>query len=167
MQTHIMPRYAFSTALGYCAVSWDNGVLTRFELPEATLQIDDEASPPPEITALAERVRAHLTGQFQDFSDLPYQFSLVPVFACDVYRATLAIKAGQTRTYGEIATALGQPAAASRAVGSALGANPWPLLIPCHRVVAAGGKMTGFSGPGGIQTKLRLLALEGDQLFPM
>jgi methylated-DNA-[protein]-cysteine S-methyltransferase len=74
------------------------------------------------------------------------------------------VKAGHTATYGEIAASIGESAAASRAVGTALGANPWPLLIPCHRVVAATGKMTGFSGPGGISTKTRLLAVEGAQL---
>ena len=63
------------------------------------------------------------------------------------------------------ARALGQPPGVSRAIGAALGANPWPLLVPCHRIVAADGKMTGFSGPGGIRTKLRLLALEGAELF--
>lgn len=94
-----------------------------------------------------------------------YDFSEVAPFNLAVLRATLAIKAGSTRSYGEIAKAIGQPPAASRAVGAALGANHWPLLIPCHRVVAADGRMTGFSGPGGVQTKLRLLALEGAQLF--
>jgi len=71
----------------------------------------------------------------------------------------------ETAPPAEIAAALGQSLGAARAVGTALGANRWPLLIPCHRVVAADGKMTGFSGPGGIRTKLRLLALEGAQLF--
>jgi methylated-DNA-[protein]-cysteine S-methyltransferase len=110
-------------------------------------------------------VRQHLHGKFQDFSDVRYDFARVPEFAREVYHATLGVKAGQTTSYGALATALGHPPAASRAVGSALGANPWPLLVPCHRIVAADGKMTGFSGPGGIKTKLRLLALEGAELF--
>jgi methylated-DNA-[protein]-cysteine S-methyltransferase len=162
-----MPRHAFHTAFGHCAISWGDAGLTRFELPETASRAGDSTELPPEIIALAGRVRAHLSGRLQDFSDLSYQFSLVPVFARDVYRATLAVKPGQTRTYGEIAAALGQPPGVSRAVGAALGANPWPLLVPCHRVVAAGGKMTGFSGPGGITTKLRLLALEGAEMFPV
>ena len=94
-----------------------------------------------------------------------YDFSRVPPFVGEVLRATLHVKSGRTATYGEIATAIGQPLAASRAVGSALGDNPWPLLIPCHRIVAADGRMTGFSGPGGVATKARLLALEGAQLL--
>jgi methylated-DNA-[protein]-cysteine S-methyltransferase len=110
-------------------------------------------------------VRQHLVGKPQDFSDLPYDFTRVEKFAEGVYRSTLAVKSGQTCSYGDIAKKLGQPPAVSRAVGTALGANPWPLLVPCHRVVASDGRMTGFSGPGGIKTKLRLLALEGAQLF--
>ena len=82
-----------------------------------------------------------------------------------IYAAIAAIPPGRVASYGAIAAALGQPPGASRAVGAALGANPWPLLVPCHRIVAADGRMTGFSGPGGIKTKLRLLKLEGTQLF--
>lgn len=160
-----MARTRFPTPLGACAVAWGAQGLTGFELPEAAARPDDAAEPPPWIAALIARVQQHLGGQLQDFSDAPYNFGLVPNFAQEVYRATLAVKAGRTTSYGAIATALGQPAAVSRAVGSALGANPWPLLVPCHRVVAADGKMTGFSGPGGIKTKLRLLALEGSELF--
>jgi methylated-DNA-[protein]-cysteine S-methyltransferase len=162
-----MPRFAFTTAFGRCAVSWGDAGLTGFELPEAPPRPGDVTKPPSEISGLVGRARHHLSGDFQDFADLPYNFSLVPEFAREVYRATLAVKAGQTRTYGEIAAAIGQPPGASRAVGAALGANPWPLLVPCHRIVAADGKMTGFSAPGGVRTKLRLLALEGAELFPV
>ena len=86
-------------------------------------------------------------------------------FHREVFEQTLAIKAGSTCSYGDIARKMGQSPAVIRAVVAALGINPWPLLIPCHRVVASDGKMTGFSGSGGIKTKLRLLALEGAQLF--
>lgn len=160
-----MSRTAFETVIGVCAIAWGDHGLTGFELPEAQTRAGD-LSPSPEIAAIIERVRRHVRGEFQDFSDLRYDFRLVPAFNADVLRATLLVKAGQTRSYGEIAAALGQAAAASRAVGSALGANRWPLLIPCHRIVSASGRMTGFSGPGGVKTKLRLLALEGAQLFP-
>ena len=77
----------------------------------------------------------------------------MPAFNQRVLRATLEVKSGRTATYGEIAAAIGEAPASSRAVGAALGANHWPLLIPCHRVTGAHGKMTGFSGPGGVQTK--------------
>lgn len=160
-----MSRTTFPTSLGLCAVSWHETGLTGFELPEARVRPGDESAPPAEIAALIARVQQHLAGEPQDFSDLSYDFADEPAFNVEVLRATLAVKSGQTRSYGEIATAIGQPPAASRAVGAALGANRWPLLIPCHRIVAADGRMTGFSGPGGIKTKLRLLALEGSQLF--
>ena len=88
-----------------------------------------------------------------------------PAPSIETVVSTSAVKAGQTSSYGDIAAKLGYASGLSRAVGTALGANPWPLLVPCHRIVSVGGKMTGFSGPGGIKTKLRLLALEGAQLF--
>jgi methylated-DNA-[protein]-cysteine S-methyltransferase len=96
---------------------------------------------------------------------VPFDFNRLPPFDQAVLRATLNIKAGRTATYGDIACAIGESAGASRAVGSALAANPWPLLIPCHRIVSASGRMTGFSGAGGVNTKVKLLALEGAQLL--
>ncbi len=165
MQFDSMPRATFPTALGTCALSWSESGLTGFELPEAPLLDGDVASPPDSMTALIARVQQHLRGSLQDFSDVRYDFGRVPEFQREVYHATLAVKAGQTSSYGDIATVLGYAPGMSRAVGTALGANPWPLLVPCHRIVSADGKMTGFSGPGGVKTKLRLLALEGAQLF--
>jgi methylated-DNA-[protein]-cysteine S-methyltransferase len=165
MQFESMPRATFPTALGTCALSWSETGLTGFELPEAGVLSGDMAHPPEAIAALIARVQSHLTGTPQDFSDVRYDFGRIPEFPREVYHATLAVKAGQTATYGDIAAGLGYAPGMSRAVGSALGANPWPLLVPCHRIVSADGKMTGFSGPGGVRTKLRLLALEGAQLF--
>jgi methylated-DNA-[protein]-cysteine S-methyltransferase len=156
-----VPLATFATALGRCAVSWGDAGLTAFSLPEATTRDDDLAEPPPEIAAVISRAQRHLSGQPEDFSDLAYDFSAVGEFHRRVLLATLAVKSGRTATYGEIAAAMGEPPAASRAVGAALGANRWPLLIPCHRITGADGRMTGFSGPGGIETKTRLLALEG------
>jgi methylated-DNA-[protein]-cysteine S-methyltransferase len=164
MQT-LMSRVVFGTPFGECAVAWQDGLLTGFELPTAAAQITDEPAPPAFISAMIARVQRHLSGDFQDFSDLSFDFSKTPEFQTAVLQATLAVKAGQTRSYGQIATDIGGQLGVSRAVGAALGANRWPLLIPCHRIVAATGKMTGFSGPGGVKTKLRLLALEGAQLF--
>ncbi len=165
MQTH-MRRVTFDTPLGRCALSWHEAGLTDFELPEASPRESDATALPTEISQLIDRVRLHLSGSHpQDFSDVRYDFSTLADFNLAVLRETLRIRAGATTTYGAIAAALGQPSAASRAVGAALGANRWPLLIPCHRVVAADGRMTGFSGPGGIRTKTRLLALEGAQLL--
>ncbi|RFC51277.1 MAG: methylated-DNA-[protein]-cysteine S-methyltransferase [Verrucomicrobia bacterium] len=165
MQFDSMPRAPFPTALGTCAVSWSETGLTGFELPDAPGLADAAAQPPAAIAALIVRVQRHLTGELQDFADVHYDLKRVPEFPREVYHATLAVKAGQTASYGDIAARLGYAPGMSRAVGTALGANPWPLLVPCHRIVSADGKMTGFSGPGGVKTKLRLLALEGAQLF--
>jgi methylated-DNA-[protein]-cysteine S-methyltransferase len=164
MQTH-MPRATFDTLIGRCAISWNDEGLAGFELPEAKARSNDEGNITGELAALIDRVRRHLNGELQDFSDLRFDFSHLPVFNAAVLRATLSVKPGQTRSYGEIARVIGHPLSASRAVGGALGDNQWPLLIPCHRIVSADGKMTGFSGPGGIATKLRLLKIEGSQLF--
>lgn len=162
-----MPHTTFSTPLGLCAIAWNDTGLTRFLLPDPERQAGThmEHIPPGWVSEIIDRVQRHLAGEVQDFADLRFDFSRVPEFVRDVLLATLQIKPGHTASYGDIAAALGQPPAASRAVGGALGSNPWPLLIPCHRIVATTGKMTGFSGPGGVATKLKLLALEGAQLF--
>lgn len=163
-----MPHATFSTPLGACTVAWEGDKLTGFGLPGGKCPATDETllpAPPEWIASIIDRVRRHLAGEPQDFSDLPYNFERVPPFHRQVLATTLSVKSGHTTTYGAIAATLGQPPGASRAVGTALGANPWPLLIPCHRVVAASGKMTGFSGPGGVDTKARLLALEGAHLL--
>jgi methylated-DNA-[protein]-cysteine S-methyltransferase len=100
----------------------------------------------------------------QEFTGLPYAWHRVSAFQQKVYQAALQVKPGQTMSYGQLAAIVGPPAT-PRAVGNALGQNPWPVLVPCHRFIAADGRMTGFSAPGGIKTKLRLLALEGAELF--
>ena len=160
-----MPRITFATAFGRCALAWEDASVAGFELPEAEVRADDLGAPPEWIAALAGRVQRHLAGELQDFSDVRYAFDRVTAFQNRVYRAALAVKAGHTWTYGELAAALKLEPGASRAVGHALGANPWPLLVPCHRFVGAGGKMTGFSAPGGVRSKVRLLTLEGAQLL--
>lgn len=160
-------RAVFTTDIGDCAVAWNEAGLTRFWLPTAGAEPGDAGVMPPEIARLVDRVRAHLRGDFQDFSGERYDFSSQPEFQAKVLRATLTIPAGQTRSYGDLSVQIGATTAASRSVGTALGRNSWPLLIPCHRVVASDGRMTGFSGPGGIATKLKLLALEGAQLFAL
>lgn len=162
-----MPHATFLTPLGVCAIAWTDAGLTRFLLPDPDRVRNGgtESDPPDWVQAIIARVQRHLVGEAQDFADVRYDFSRVPAFVRSVLEATLGVKAGHTASYGEIATAIGQPPAASRAVGSALGSNPWPLLIPCHRILAATGNMTGFSGPGGVATKVKLLALEGAQLL--
>ncbi len=162
-----MPHATFATPLGTCAIAWNDAGLTRFLLPDPERRhgSNTEAEPPDWVRAVIARVQRHLAGEPQDFSDVRYDFTRVPEFVRAVLHVTLQVKAGTTATYGDIAQALGHLPGASRAVGAALGDNPWPLLIPCHRIVAASGKMTGFSGPGGVATKVKLLALEGAQLL--
>ena len=164
MQTH-MRRITFETTIGRCALSWSDTGVTGFELPEAAVMIEDATDAPEAVTTLIDRVRQHLKGELQDFSDVGFDFTNLPLFNAAVLRATLLVKPGETRSYGDIAGLMNHPLSASRAVGAALGGNRWPLLIPCHRIVSASGKMTGISGPGGISTKLRLLKIEGAQLF--
>jgi methylated-DNA-[protein]-cysteine S-methyltransferase len=166
------PGFAlFDTAIGRCAIVWSNAGLIGVQLPEA----DDEAArrrlarrfpgavsgpPAPEAAAAVSRIAAFLAGAPDDFATLALDESGVGAFERAVYRETRAIPAGATSTYGAIATALGD-VHQSRRVGQALGRNPWPIVIPCHRVTGADGWMGGFSAPGGRATKLRLLELEG------
>lgn len=157
-----MPARFFDTALGLCRISWEGNVVTAFALPPASGEKDEG---PAWIEALIGRVQAHLDGVWQDFSDVPYAWEQVSDFQRAVYETALRVKAGETWSYGQLTKAIGHSMTSARAVGTALGQNPWPLLVPCHRFVGAGGKMTGFSAPGGIKTKLRLLALEGSELF--
>lgn len=163
-----MPEAAFQTDIGICRLGWECGGVTWFRLPENPVQgsaVGHDAALPETVRALIGRVQAHLAGNLQDFADVGLDFSGTSSFQRSVYEAALRVKPGSTRTYGWLARECGFPVSASRAVGTALGQNPWPLLVPCHRFVGANGKMTGFSAPGGIETKLRLLAIEGAELF--
>jgi methylated-DNA-[protein]-cysteine S-methyltransferase len=172
-----MPSALFPTAFGACGLSWKEGRLTSFHLPERSEELTrrrlasrgdelaGEEESPEWVRLVIERVRRHLKGDLQDFSDVPLEWSMVSEFQRSVYRQTQTIRAGFKRGYGEVARALSPAPGSARAVGVALGANPWPLIVPCHRVVSADDRMTGFSGPGGIRTKTRLLALEGAELL--
>lgn len=168
----------FETPLGVCGIAWgepgDAGTrvaVAFFQLPEETAAMTEAriarkcgvrtaSAPLPEIAELIERVRKHLGGEMQDFSDVTIDWDGVDAFSRQVYEVARKIPAGHTTTYGEIAKELGAPGAA-RAVGQAMGSNPVPLLVPCHRVVAAGGKPGGFSAHGGRKTKAKMLAIEG------
>lgn len=161
----------FATPLGTCGIAWGPSGLLGVQLPEADGRaplsrlrrrhpLAKETAPPPAIAMIAARIARFLGGARDDFSDLAYDFGQVSEFEASVYRETLAIPAGKTSTYGAIAARLGD-SGQSRAVGQALGRNPWPIVIPCHRVTGADGRMGGFSAPGGRATKLRLLEIEG------
>lgn len=172
-----MPYALFPTSFGRCGLAWNETGLTAFQLPEATEALTESrlaararsqpaAEPLPEwVSQLIARVQRHLAGTPQDFSATPLDCSLVNDFQQAVYRQAQAIKPGDRKSYGEIARLMNLGNEAARAVGVALATNPWPLIVPCHRVVSADGRMTGFSAPGGIRTKTRLLALEGAELL--
>jgi methylated-DNA-[protein]-cysteine S-methyltransferase len=157
-----MPATRFDTPIGSCAIAWEANEVTGFSLPPASSLQD---RPSPWIDAIIARIKRHLAGEMQDFAGLPYAWSRVSSFQRTVYEAALQVKPGQTWSYGQLAAFIARPTVSARAVGTALAQNPWPLLVPCHRFIGADGRMTGFSAPGGIKTKLRLLALEGVELF--
>jgi len=123
-----------------------------------------ETTPTPDITCAIDAVVALMRGDAVDLRFIAIDMDGLPDFHQRVYDVARTIPPGVTLTYGEIAKRLGDPGSA-RAVGQALGRNPIPVIVPCHRVLAAGGKTGGFSAPGGSATKLNLLAIEGAQLF--
>jgi methylated-DNA-[protein]-cysteine S-methyltransferase len=172
-----MPHLLFPTAFGTCGVAWNDAGLTGFQLPEETEILTEqhlankarskpsETAPPVWVENLIARVQRHLAGKMQDFSDVVIDWSRVSDFQQAVCLKTQAVRPGYKTSYGEIAKALALGPEAARAVGVALATNPWPLIVPCHRVVSASDKMTGFSAPGGVRTKTRLLTLEGAELL--
>jgi methylated-DNA-[protein]-cysteine S-methyltransferase len=161
----------FDTAIGRCALLWRGGRIVGAALPDSDeIRLRAhlsrrfpgavETAPSPEIADAIAHVVRLLDGEAVDLGAIALDLSAVEPFELAVYEAARAIPRGETRTYGELAAAIGQPGA-SRAVGAALGRNPIPIIVPCHRILAAGGKSGGFSAPGGTQTKFRILAIEG------
>jgi methylated-DNA-[protein]-cysteine S-methyltransferase len=164
----------FDTAIGRCGIAWGERGVLGLQLPgireSATRARMLERFPdaqeglaPRDIQHAADNVVALLAGEACDLSAIALDMERVPPFHRRVYEAARAIPAGQTTSYGEIAKRLGMPGSA-RAVGQALGRNPFAIIVPCHRVLAAGGKIGGFSADGGIVTKLRVLAIESARL---
>jgi methylated-DNA-[protein]-cysteine S-methyltransferase len=155
----------FATALGTCGVTYGRDGLTGVALLPRPGSRAIEASPEEAIPAPVRRaigaIVALLDGdRSQDLRDVALDERSLDAFSRRVYRATRTVGPGQLATYGEIARAAGAPGAA-RAVGAALGHNPYPIVVPCHRVLAADGSLHGFSAPGGIATKRRMLEIEG------
>jgi methylated-DNA-[protein]-cysteine S-methyltransferase len=166
----------FHTAIGSCAIAWSDRGVTSVWLPEQTEPQTRarvarrfpralESTPPPFVAHAINNIVALLEGESRDLTDVPLDFDdSVPEFHRRVYDVARTIKPGMTLSYGEIAARVGEPDAA-RAVGQALGRNPIPIIVPCHRVLAAHGGTGGFSAPGGTATKLQLLAIEGARLL--
>ena len=158
----------FDTAIGRCGVAWGPLGITAAWLPGARRTADPaadssgdhSAEPPPAVAEAIRRVTALLAGEKDDLRDVVLDPTGLPEFNLRVYEVTRAIPVGDVLTYGEVARRIGQPGSA-QAVGRALGRNPFPPIVPCHRVMGAAGRMVGFSAPGGTTTKLRMLAIEG------
>jgi len=161
----------FDTPIGHCGLCWGTDIVRGVALPSHnprqtrdlldTRFPDVAQCPPPEwVRHLIHRLVALLRGEAVTLTDVPLDTSGIGTFPQRVYAFTRTVPAGQTRTYGEVATALGASGAA-RAVGRALGANPFPIIVPCHRVLAADGGTGGFSAHGGRHLKHRMLEIEG------
>ncbi|MFL6139517.1 MAG: methylated-DNA--[protein]-cysteine S-methyltransferase [Frankiaceae bacterium] len=163
----------FDTAIGRCGLVWGERGITAVHLPEPDERATRarirrlfpgarEGSPPAEVERARGAIVALLAGRRSDLSAIELDMERVPAFHRKVYEAARTIPPGQTLTYGAIAERIGSPGSA-RAVGQALGRNPFAIVVPCHRVVAAGGRTGGFSASGGVATKLRMLDIERTQ----
>jgi methylated-DNA-[protein]-cysteine S-methyltransferase len=166
----------FDTALGICGVAWGehglrSALLPPADRPAARRRLARAAGtaasgvPPPAVQRAIDGIRALFDGRADDLRDVALDVDGIAPFEQRVYAAARAIDPGRTTTYGELAAQLGDPALA-RAVGQALARNPFAPVVPCHRVLAAGGRAGGFSAPGGLATKLQLLQIEGARYGP-
>lgn len=168
----------FETDMGFIGIAWSDAGLTRLSLFQADRAAVErslerlgippasaECKPPAWVQGLIGDIEAYAAGSAVDFSAVPVDLSSIDDFRLSIYRAARQLGFGETTTYGELAKRAGQ-AGLPRETGAALGANPVPLVIPCHRITAAGGKIGGFSAPGGSATKERMLALEGVVVGP-
>jgi methylated-DNA-[protein]-cysteine S-methyltransferase len=162
------PLLTFDTALGRCGIRWSDIGITGVLLPSTAtrgpLPFPDPAAVPAEVRDAIEGIRTVLDGEPRDLADVRLDERGIDAFRRSVYAATRTVPPGTIATYGQIARAIGEPGAA-RDVGAALARNPTPVIVPCHRVVAANGALHGFSAPGGIETKRRMLQLEGAPAF--
>jgi methylated-DNA-[protein]-cysteine S-methyltransferase len=161
----------FDTAIGCCGIVWSARGIAGVQLPEKSKEATRsrvlrrypaarEMPPPADIRHIIDGIGALLRGEPVELSSVGLDSDSVCDFNRRVYDVTRSIRPGETLSYGEIAGRLGDRTLA-REVAQALSENPYPIIVPCHRVLAAGGKMGGFSGPGGVRTKLRLLSIEG------
>ena len=161
----------FDTPIGTCGIVWTARGICGVQLPETDAAATRarvqqrfpnarEAAPSPETQRAIDGIVALTAGNLRDLADIVIDETAISEFNRMVYKIARAIPPGQTMTYGEVAERLGDKQLA-RAVGQAMGENPTPIVMPCHRVLAANGKTGGFSAPGGVVTKLRLLTIEG------
>jgi methylated-DNA-[protein]-cysteine S-methyltransferase len=180
-----IPYHLFETAIGWIGIAWSERGLTRVQLPErdraaterrllATMsRISQSGEPsqqtsrelPANIIAAVDEITRYAAGEMVDFSDIKVDLAGIDEFRLAIYDAARKLGFGETTTYGELAQRAGHTGLA-RETGQALGSNPVPIVVPCHRILAAGNKIGGFSAPGGSATKEKLLTMEGVRVGP-
>jgi methylated-DNA-[protein]-cysteine S-methyltransferase len=169
--------HVFETTMGFCAIAWSNAGVSRFQLPTKTAEAAERlilrrafggepGASPEKVSAVVEAAKRYFAGEERDFSQVQVDLAGQDAFFVQIYAALRQVGWGRTTTYGALAKEIGAGREAARDVGEAMAKNPMPLIIPCHRVLAAGGKIGGFSAPGGSRTKTRMLELEGVHVGP-
>src|SRR5712671_1538677 len=167
----------FETAGGFCGIAWSKVGITRFQLPTRSAESTERmllrrvpgaepGAPTPEVVEAVAAVKRYFEGEETDFSGIKLDLGEQDAFFKQIYEAARRVGWGHTTTYGTLAKELGAGPEAARDVGEAMAKNPVALIIPCHRVLAAGGKVGGFSAPGGSAAKIRMLELEGVHVGP-
>jgi methylated-DNA-[protein]-cysteine S-methyltransferase len=167
--------HIFDTARGFCAIAWSDMGITRFRLPEPNAEATEQsllrrlpdatpATPPPEVARAIDAATRYFSGEKIDFTGVPLDLGKQNELFSKIYAAARRLGWGETTTYGALAKQFGDDWEIAREVGQAMAKNPIPLIIPCHRVLAAGGKVGGFSAPGGSATKTKMLEMEGVHL---
>ncbi|HEX5079098.1 MAG TPA: methylated-DNA--[protein]-cysteine S-methyltransferase [Geminicoccaceae bacterium] len=167
----------FETAAGFCGIAWNGVGITCLRLPDRSAKAAERAllrrtpgarpgTPTPAVAEAIAAVQRYFEGEATDFSGVDLDLGDQEPFFRQVYAAARRVGWGRTTTYGTLTKELGAGPESARDVGQAMASNPVPLIIPCHRVLAAGGKIGGFSAPGGSATKMRMLALEGVHIEP-
>ena len=177
MNEAIQHYHVFETAMGFCGIAWSDAGVARFQLPTKTAEAAkklicrrapnaESSAPPARNAAVIEAAKRYFDGEDMDFSQVQVDLVGEDAFFAQIYDALRRVGRGSTTTYGALAKEVGAGRERARDVGEAMGKNPVPLIIPCHRVLAAGGKIGGFSAPGGSRTKARMLELEGVRVAP-
>lgn len=169
--------HLFETAAGCVALGWTERGVVSLRLPAASAHDAERAllrhfpdarrtDPPPHVGAVIDAVVRYFAGERIDFGDVPVDLGVQEAFFDRVYARVRGLGWGETTTYGAVAKALGAGPEYARDVGQAMAKNPVPLIVPCHRVTGAGGRIGGFSAPGGSESKAHMLALEGVAVAP-
>jgi methylated-DNA-[protein]-cysteine S-methyltransferase len=170
-------HFVFETTYGFAAIGWRAASITSFRLPSRTaaaaesallrrLPASEPATPPDFVRAVIDDAQRYFAGERVDFSAVAIDLGQQEPLFERIYDFVRALGYGETTTYGAVAKALGEEPQVARTVGEAMSRNPVPLIVPCHRVIAAGGKIGGFSAPGGSYSKAHMLALEGASPAP-